>query len=85
MDTYLAASEEVIAAGGARVRLGDNYRATPALVAATNSFFDQDAPDPIFTGDVTYAPSPAAAPIARSSTATGSLSHLSVPCDSRAQ
>ncbi len=56
VDTYLAASEEVIAAGGARVRLGDNYRATPALVAATNRFFDQDAPDPIFTGDVTYAP-----------------------------
>jgi exodeoxyribonuclease V beta subunit len=56
VDTYLAASEEVLAAGGARVRLGDNYRATAALVAATNRFFDQDAPEPIFTGDVVYAP-----------------------------
>jgi exodeoxyribonuclease V beta subunit len=56
VDTYLAASDEVLAAGGAHVRLGDNYRATPALVAATNRFFDQDAPDPIFTGDVAYVP-----------------------------
>jgi exodeoxyribonuclease V beta subunit len=56
VDTYLAASAEVLAAGGARVRLGSNYRATPALVAATNRFFDQDAPDPVFTGDVAYVP-----------------------------
>jgi exodeoxyribonuclease V beta subunit len=56
VDTYLAASHEVIAAGGARVRLGDNYRATSALVAATNRFFDQEAADPFFTGDVEYEP-----------------------------
>jgi exodeoxyribonuclease V beta subunit len=56
VDTYLAASAEVLAAGGARVRLGDNYRATAALVAATNRFFDQDAADPFFTGDVAYEP-----------------------------
>ena len=56
VDTYLAASEEVRAAGGASVRLGENYRATPDLVAATNRFFDQEATDPIFTGDVSYVP-----------------------------
>ncbi len=56
VETYLAASEEVLAAGGARVRLGDNYRATPALVTATNRFFDPDASEPFFTGDVTYEP-----------------------------
>jgi exodeoxyribonuclease V beta subunit len=56
VDTYLAASDEILAAGGARVRLGDNYRATPALVAATNRFFDQDAADPFFTGEVEYEP-----------------------------
>jgi exodeoxyribonuclease V beta subunit len=56
VDTYLAASDEVLAAGGARVRLGDNYRATPALVAATNRFFDQNAADPFFTGEVEYEP-----------------------------
>ncbi len=56
VDTYLAASEEVRASGGARVRLGDNYRATPSLVLATNRFFDQDAPDPFFTGAIKYEP-----------------------------
>jgi exodeoxyribonuclease V beta subunit len=56
VDTYLAASAEVLASGGARVRLGDNYRATSALVTATNRFFDQDAPDPFFTGDIVYEP-----------------------------
>ncbi len=56
VDTYLAASDEVLAAGGARVRLEDNYRATPALVVATNRFFDQDASEPIFTGDIAYEP-----------------------------
>jgi exodeoxyribonuclease V beta subunit len=56
VDTYLAATAEVLAGGGARVRLDANYRATPALVEATNRFFDQDHPEPIFTGDVAYAP-----------------------------
>jgi exodeoxyribonuclease V beta subunit len=56
VDTYLAASDEVLAAGGARVRLGDSYRATPALVAATNRFFDEDAAEPFFTGEVEYEP-----------------------------
>ncbi|HEX4445623.1 MAG TPA: UvrD-helicase domain-containing protein, partial [Polyangiaceae bacterium] len=56
VDTYLAASEEVIGAGGARVRLESNYRATAALVDATNRLFDQDAPEPIFTGAIEYEP-----------------------------
>ncbi len=46
----------MLAGGGARVRLESNYRATPALVAATNLLFAQDAPEPIFTGDVAYLP-----------------------------
>jgi exodeoxyribonuclease V beta subunit len=56
VDTYLAAGGEVLAGGGARVRLESNYRATPALVEATNRLFDRAAPEPIFTGDIEYAP-----------------------------
>jgi exodeoxyribonuclease V beta subunit len=54
--TYLAAGSEVLAGGGARVRLESNYRATPALVEATNRLFDREAPEPIFSGDIDYAP-----------------------------
>jgi exodeoxyribonuclease V beta subunit len=56
VDTYLAATREVVEGGGARVRLESNFRATAALVEATNRFFDQDTSEPIFTGSVTYAP-----------------------------
>lgn len=56
VDTYLAAGEEVLAGGGVRVRLESNYRATSALVDATNRIFDRDATEPIFSGDIEYAP-----------------------------
>lgn len=52
VQTYLRARDEIVAAGGALLRLGDNYRATPALVGATNALF---AP-PYFTGRVAYEP-----------------------------
>ncbi len=54
--TYLAARSEVVAAGGASVRLDENYRATASLVETTNRIFDPDSPESIFTGDIAYVP-----------------------------
>jgi exodeoxyribonuclease V beta subunit len=54
--TYLRARDEVVASGGARVPLERNYRATRALVAASNALFDQRAAEPFFTGDIEYTP-----------------------------
>ncbi len=54
--TYLAARDEVVAAGGASVRLDENYRATPALVEATNRLFAPGSAESIFTGDIEYVP-----------------------------
>ncbi len=48
VETYLAASRAVLAGGGARVRLERNFRATAALVEATNLLFEQGAQEPIF-------------------------------------
>ncbi|HEX3770488.1 MAG TPA: UvrD-helicase domain-containing protein [Polyangiaceae bacterium] len=56
VDTYLAAREEILAAGGARVLLESNFRATPALVDATNRIFERDAPAAVFSGAIEYAP-----------------------------
>jgi len=39
VETYLAARDEVEAAGGTVVRLSDNHRSTPALIAACNHVF----------------------------------------------
>lgn len=52
VQTYLRARDEIVAAGGALLRLGDNYRATPALVGATNALFAA----PYFTGRLAYEP-----------------------------
>jgi exodeoxyribonuclease V beta subunit len=54
--TYLAARATVLDSGGQRLSLEESYRATQSLVDATNVIFDQGASDPIFTGDVSYAP-----------------------------
>ncbi len=51
---YLRARDEVVAAGGARVSLERNFRATAALVRAHNQIFDQSAAEPIFTGVIEY-------------------------------
>jgi exodeoxyribonuclease V beta subunit len=56
VDTYFRATEEVTASGGSLVTLDQNYRATPSLVLATNSIFDQKEADPFFTGAIAYAP-----------------------------
>jgi exodeoxyribonuclease V beta subunit len=53
--TYLRARDEVEAAGGACVPLEKNYRATRALVDATNTIFDPDGIDAVFTGEIGYA------------------------------
>jgi exodeoxyribonuclease V beta subunit len=52
VQTYLRARDEIVAGGGALLRLADNYRATPALVGATNALFAE----PYFTGRVAYEP-----------------------------
>ena len=54
--TYLHARDEIATSGGARVALDRNYRATPALVDATNAIFDQAVAAPLFTGAVEYEP-----------------------------
>ncbi len=52
VQTYLRARDEIVAGGGALLRLADNYRATPALVGATNALFAA----PYFSGRVSYEP-----------------------------
>jgi exodeoxyribonuclease V beta subunit len=52
--TYLLARDEILEAGGQRVPLDHNYRATAALVAATNAIFDPSANNPIFTGGLEH-------------------------------
>ena len=52
VQTYLRARDEIVAGGGTLLRLADNYRATSALVGATNALFAA----PYFTGRVEYAP-----------------------------
>ncbi|MBT8494395.1 MAG: UvrD-helicase domain-containing protein, partial [Deltaproteobacteria bacterium] len=49
--TYLRAREELCAAGGRIVRLQDNYRSSPELVAAYNQIFDD-----LFTEGIDYQP-----------------------------
>jgi exodeoxyribonuclease V beta subunit len=56
VQTYLRARGEIVGAGGARVSLDHNYRATPALVDATNAIFDPAAKTPVFTGSLEYTP-----------------------------
>ena len=56
VDTYLRARDDVAGSGGARVALDRDFRSTAALVEAKNALFDQDAPEPFFTGDVAYEP-----------------------------
>ncbi len=62
VDTYLRAKREVVAAGGRLVTLERNQRATAALVDALNAIFDPLAPEPIFSGEVTYTPVACARP-----------------------
>jgi exodeoxyribonuclease V beta subunit len=54
VETYLAARDDVVASGGERVALSTNWRATPALVDATNAIFDASAAPPFFTGAIAY-------------------------------
>lgn len=54
VETYLAACEEVVRSGGARLALAKSYRSTPALIEACNAIFDQSASPPFFTGGIAY-------------------------------
>ncbi len=56
LDTYFRARDEVLAGGGKLVSLGINYRATSALVEATNDLFDAAAPEPMLSGKSGYRP-----------------------------
>jgi len=53
--TYLNARSAVLDAGGQRLSLDQSYRAAQSLVDATNTIFDEDAREPIFSGEVKYA------------------------------
>jgi exodeoxyribonuclease V beta subunit len=56
VQTYLRARSDVLASGGPCVPLERNYRASRALVDATNAIFDPEAKEPLFTGSIAYAP-----------------------------
>jgi exodeoxyribonuclease V beta subunit len=56
VETYARAREDVVASGGARLALDTSYRATAALVGATNAIFDAGAASPFFTGGIAYEP-----------------------------
>ncbi|MGA3120016.1 MAG: UvrD-helicase domain-containing protein [Polyangiaceae bacterium] len=56
LDTYFRARDEVIAGGGKLVSLEINYRATSALVEATNDLFDATASEPMLSGKSRYRP-----------------------------
>jgi exodeoxyribonuclease V beta subunit len=56
VETYIEAKRDVLASGGESVALEHNFRATAALVEATNALFDPAAAEPLFTGEVRYAP-----------------------------
>jgi exodeoxyribonuclease V beta subunit len=56
METYVQARDEVRRSGSEPVVLDTSFRATPALVDATNALFDAAAPKPFFTGANAYAP-----------------------------
>jgi len=56
VETYLRASDDVVAAGGQRVALDTSYRATRALVEAQNTLFDASAAAPFFTGSIAHSP-----------------------------
>jgi exodeoxyribonuclease V beta subunit len=56
VETYLSARDDVVRTGGVRVALGTSFRATAALVEATNSIFDPAAAAPFFSGAIAYEP-----------------------------
>jgi exodeoxyribonuclease V beta subunit len=56
METYLQARDEVRRSGSEPVVLDTSFRATPALVDATNVLFDAAAARPFFSGANTYVP-----------------------------
>ncbi len=53
---YLHARDAVAAAGGTRLSLDRNYRATPALVDALNRIFEETPNGSLFTGAISYEP-----------------------------
>lgn len=56
VQTYVRARDEVLASGGKRVTLRENYRSTASLIEATNALFDARAADPLFSSAETYRP-----------------------------
>jgi exodeoxyribonuclease V beta subunit len=54
--TYLRARAEIVGRGGGQVYLTDNFRSSPALIAAYNAILDQQAAAPFFraAGGIRY-------------------------------
>jgi exodeoxyribonuclease V beta subunit len=54
--TYLRARAAIVDAGGQPVALDRNHRATAVMVDGLNAIFDQQAPEPVFSGNIAYTP-----------------------------
>ncbi len=52
--TYLDARAEILASGGASVRLTENHRSTADLISGLNVILDQGASPPLFSGAIRY-------------------------------
>jgi exodeoxyribonuclease V beta subunit len=52
--TYVKARHELEQAGGAMLRLGENFRSTPELIDACNAILDQTEAAPFFSGPIRY-------------------------------
>jgi exodeoxyribonuclease V beta subunit len=56
VQTYLRARDEVVASGGATLRLEQNFRATPPVIDACNALFGGSSGEPFFTGANAFTP-----------------------------
>jgi len=51
---YLEACRQLVQSGAATVHLRENFRSTSGMIEACNVLFDQNAAQPLFTGEITY-------------------------------
>jgi exodeoxyribonuclease V beta subunit len=56
VNAYLEARDQLTRAGAATINLRENFRSTGAVIDACNLIFDQAADEPLFEGEIKYAP-----------------------------